>query len=243
MSQGNEDGALVRRARLGANLTQSALGEKLDVSQSLVSQWETGAQSPPSDLRQKLGALGLLEAPAPNDEDLESPIAKWLSEERIRRKLTPAALAEQSGLSPATIYNIESGRIANPQRRTIESLESVLGTQLPQLAAQVARAEATVADVGEFVDFDPYDFDYLPTVPGIYVLYDISERPVYVGQAGVIRDRIIKHEDRFWFKRPIVSTGLYVHVPDEALRRKLEAVLIRFLRSNAVLNVQHVRRQ
>lgn len=105
-------------------------------------------------------------------------------------------------------------------------------------------AEATrVADVGEFVDFDPYSEADYPSEPGVYVFYDISERPIYVGQTDNIRSRIVSdHYTRFWFKRPIVNAASYVRIEDEGLRKKIETVMIKFLKSNAVVNKHHVRR-
>jgi hypothetical protein len=48
------------------------------------------------------------------------------------------------------------------------------------------------------------------------------------------------HEDKFWFKFPIVSHGAYIEVKDDALRHQVEQVLIKFLKSNAVINKQSV---
>jgi len=65
---------------------------------------------------------------------------------------------------------------------------------------------------------------------------------VYVGQASKIATRVRKHQDRFWFKYPIVSHGAYVQIDNETLRRQVEQVLIKFLKSNAVINKQSVDR-
>ncbi len=84
----------------------------------------------------------------------------------------------------------------------------------------------------------------MPEDAGVYVFYDISDRPIYVGQSKNIRARISgDHTTRFWFKAPIVQSGAYVKIDDEDLRKRIEAVLIRFLKSNAVLNKQHVDRR
>ena len=112
---------------------------------------------------------------------------------------------------------------------------------IPSEAKDEIREEATIKDVGELIDFDPHDDEDLPSFPGIYVLYDISERPIYVGQ-GEIKRRIRDHRDKFWFKPPIVETGAYVRIDERALREKVETILIRFLKSNAVINKQKVDR-
>jgi excinuclease UvrABC nuclease subunit len=101
--------------------------------------------------------------------------------------------------------------------------------------------------LGQLTDFNPHDKADIPEEPGVYVLYDISERPVYVGQAGNIRERIANphtgHIDKFWYRSPIVETAAYLRVPDERLRRQLEQTLIKFLRRNAVINKKGVERE
>jgi len=140
------------------------------------------------------------------------------------------------------IYNIESGRIENPRAETIRKLEGALGKELPAETKKEIKDEATVEGVGEFFEFDPHDSDDWPDTPGIYVLYDISERPIYVGQGSSIKRRIQDHEEKFWFKSPIVTTAAYIKVDDAALRKKIETILIRFLKRNAVINKQNVER-
>lgn len=58
-----------------------------------------------------------------------------------------------------------------------------------------------------------------------------------------IDKRLRSHHDKFWFKPPIVETALYVQIDDKSLRERVEAVLIRFLKSNAIINKQFVDRQ
>src|SRR5207249_8614053 len=175
---------------------------------------------------------------------VEAPSAfgTWLSRARLEKRMSVAELAESSGVSGPAIYNIESGRIANPRAETVRRLEKGLGQDLPTEAKEELKEESTIEGVGEFVDFDPHDAEDRPAVSGVYVLYDISERPIYVGEGGSIRKRIKDHEEKFWFKQPIVETAAYVKIDDEALRNKVETVLIRFLKSNAVINKKNVDR-
>lgn len=91
-------------------------------------------------------------------------------------------------------------------------------------------------------DFDPHSDDDFPREPGVYVLYDISDRPVYVGKSGNIRDRVRGHVDKFWYRSPIVEHAAYVRVDDSILRGQLEETLIKFLKSNAVINQRLVDR-
>jgi len=71
---------------------------------------------------------------------------------------------------------------------------------------------------------------------------NFCERPLYVGEGGNIRNRIKDHAQKFWFKAPIVDTGAYIRIDDVELRKKVETLLIKFLKSNAVLNKQNVER-
>jgi transcriptional regulator with XRE-family HTH domain len=151
-------------------------------------------------------------------------------------------LAETAGLSAPAIYNIESGRISNPRAETIRKLERALGIALSVETKEEIREEATIKGLGEFVEFDPHNDGDLPSEPGIYMLYDISERPIYVGQGSNIRNRIRSDQEKFWFKRPIVETAAYVKIEGKNLREKVEKLLIRFMKSNAVINKQNVER-
>ena len=96
--------------------------------------------------------------------------------------------------------------------------------------------------VGEMTEFDPYDTSKFPTVAGIYVLYDICQRPLYIGQGGSIDRRLRVHHDKFWFKSPIVESAAYVRIDDRVLRESVETLLIKFLKSNAVINKRFMQR-
>ena len=72
----------------------------------------------------------------------------------------------------------------------------------------------------------------------MYVLYDISQRPIYVGKASNIAGRLNDHGTRFWYKRPLVETGAYIEIQNKLLRDQIETVLIQFLKNNAVINKQ-----
>ncbi len=63
-----------------------------------------------------------------------------------------------------------------------------------------------------------------------------------VGESDAISRRIRSHEEKFWFKRPIVERASYIKIADPELRKQIERILIRFLKSNTVLNRQHVAR-
>jgi hypothetical protein len=56
-------------------------------------------------------------------------------------------------------------------------------------------------------------------------------------------DRVPEHYEKFWFRRPVVDRGAYVQIQEEDLCSKVEQVLIKFLKSNALFNKQYVERE
>ena len=231
----------LRRAANG--LSQKEIAEKMAVSQPLVSQWEVGKQKPNAEQIQRLDAiLGDLLAPQASSADGEgtAPVGVWLSRTRVKRNLTVNELANKAHVSAATIYNLENGRAQNPHPKTIKALEAALGERLE--SEQQLKEAGEIKGLGEFVDFDPYDLNNLPDAAGVYVFYDISQRPIYVGQGSSIARRIKDHHEKFWFKRPIVEDAAYVEIGERKLREQVETILIRFLKSNAVINKNKVDR-
>ena len=59
--------------------------------------------------------------------------------------------------------------------------------------------------LGELIDFNPHSADDLPTGSGVYVFYDLSNRPIYIGQSEDMKRRIREHREKFWFKAPIMK--------------------------------------
>jgi transcriptional regulator with XRE-family HTH domain len=245
-------GERIKRNRIKVGWTQGDLAEKVGVSQMTVSNWEAGKAHPKAEQKAQIFSLLGVAKPAGKDTDEEtavetseagpSAVASWLTKTRLERKMSVPELSEAADVTAGQIYNIESGRTTNPRPSTIQKLEKALNERLPPETKAEIKEEATVEGVGEFFEFDPHDKDDWPDVPGIYVLYDISDRPIYVGQGASIRRRIADHEEKFWFKHPIVSTASYISVPDGELRKKIETILIRFLKRNAVINKQNVER-
>jgi transcriptional regulator with XRE-family HTH domain len=239
-------GDLIRAARKQNALSQKELASKLEVTQGTISNWEIGKAEPDEEQKEKLqSVLGadIFSLKQTGQAEESSVLAAWLSKARQEAGLTVGQLAEKSRLSLPTVYNIEAGRAQNPRRRTIDLLEKAVGKKFEQEFQEEVRKASTVEGVGEFQDFDPHDTADWPSEPGIYVFYDISERPVYVGMASDIAARIRGHEDRFWFKRPIVERASYIPVKETKLRKQIETILIKFLKSNAIINKQGVERE
>jgi transcriptional regulator with XRE-family HTH domain len=171
-----------------------------------------------------------------------SSYAVWIRETRLQKGLTVSALARGAGISHVAILKIESGQIKNPRPETWEKIEATLKQAPSRAIVEKAERDSIIEGLGYLEDFDPYDLETVPLSAGVYVFYDISERPIYVGQSVNLRKRIRSHVDRFWFKPPIVYSGSFINVLDETLRNQIERLLIKFLRSNAVLNQMHVER-
>jgi transcriptional regulator with XRE-family HTH domain len=242
----------IRRNRQANGWTQVDLAHNLGYQTSAsVNQWERGAQRPPERAMEALEHLFGPFDPTPEygtreDVELEEEqeFAVWLRAERNRHGFTLAQLSERSGVHMGTISQIENGKITRPQEKTWNRLVAALEVQdVDDDGAPEASDHGEVEDgLGDFLEFNPHVEDERPAVPGIYVLYDISERPVYVGEGSNIRKRIKDHGEKFWFKAPIVETAGYIVVRDASLRQRLERLLIKFMKSNAVLNKQHVER-
>jgi len=54
------------------------------------------------------------------------------------------------------------------------------------------------------------------------VLYDISDRPIYVGEGANVRSRIKDHEEKPWLKRRIVESASWIKISDGKLRGQIE---------------------
>ena len=234
-------GTRIRERRHANALSQTELAERLNVAQATISLWEVGKAVPGSEQVRRLSEiLGELTTASDSVTEAESqtPIAAWLSRALAKKNLTVGELATKSGLSIATIYNILGGRAQNPHPRTIEALEKVMGKENSFESKTETSQASEIAGIGSLIDFNPYDPKEIPSKAGVYVLYDISQRPIYVGKASKIAARLNDHSSRFWFKRPLVETGAYIEIPDQGLRDQIETVLIQFLKNNAVINKQ-----
>ena len=228
---------MLRESRISAGLSQADLAQKINVTQATISNWERGKGLPTDQQTKDLEKILDLKS-----TDGASPLAAWLSRARLKKNWSVPELAHKAGLTPPAIYRIEKGVTRNLRKETQKKLEKALETTLPADAAKELADEASVQGLGSLEDFDPHDDDDRPTEPGIYVLYDISDRPIYVGEGKNVRKRIKDHEDKFWFKRPIVESASWIKVNDEKTRVQIETLLIKFLKSNAVLNKQNVDR-
>ena len=251
---GKSFGVKLASARIRQGFTQGELGEKVGVSQAMISHWENGKYAPNESQLQAIeeivGGVSArvttnINSPPNTDQDqqtLNGAFGAWLARIRTKNGLSVPQLAKRADVSMVAIYNLESGRSLNPQAETRKRLGLALGALVPEEVKNEATEEQEIKGLGSLEDFDPHDENDRPAAAGVYVFYDVSERPIYVGKAENIRKRVEQHEDKFWFKRPIVVNGAYVKIKDATLRHQVEQVLIKFLKSNAVINKQSVER-
>jgi transcriptional regulator with XRE-family HTH domain len=244
-------GQRLRRARQREGLTQQDLADKLGVLQATISNWETGSpfkKASRDKIEEILGPLTnkkQLESRAgqtqsvPAESDISS-FGSWVRENRNKLSLSVPELAKKAKISAVAIYNIENGKIKNPQSATRNKLAAAFNQTVPTDVVEETESEQSIEGLGSLRDFDPYDESEWPESPGVYVLYDVTQRPVYVGKGKKIATRLKAHEkQKFWIK-PIVYYASYIEVKDDTMRHQLEQVLIKFLKSNAVINVQSV---
>jgi len=173
------------------------------------------------------------------------PLAEWLEKTMKKGGYSAEDLALKAGISALTVANIQFGDTQNPQAATLEKIEKALGEKIPEEVKSEVKEDAETG-FGELVDFDPWEEDgstLIPKIPGIYVLYDITDRPVYVGKSeSSIRKRIQEHKEKKWFTRPYVSKAAYVQIMEPDMIARVEKLLIRFLKSNALVNKALVER-
>jgi transcriptional regulator with XRE-family HTH domain len=234
----NQDlASLIRDRRRGNALSQTELASRVGVSQPLISQWELGKVVPDTKQVERLDAIlgGFTESKQADGDQNLPPIAIWLFRALEKKKMTANELARKAGISAPTVYNLLKGGAENPQQRTLKAIEAALDEKFERTQERKEGAQDG-GGIGELIDFNPYDPKDLPSKPGVYVFYDISGRPIYVGQSSNIASRLQDHEDKFWVRPPIVQTAAYVEIPDKTTRVRVETVLIQFLKNNAVLN-------
>ncbi len=233
-------GALLQNARRAAGLTQYELAEKIGMARGSIVDWETNRQKiPPARvavLKKVLGDFARKRG-LTSDADEVPAFGAWLRKVRSSKDISIPRLAEKSGVSIPAIYNIETGKSLNPQKETRKKLENALGQDAPSDVTEEAEDTQRIEGLGALTDFDPYDDADLPKLSGVYVFYDGTGRPTYIGQSKRIDLRIKQsHRDKFWFKQPIVERAAYLQIPDKTLRGQVEAILIRFLGSQVLVN-------
>ncbi|WP_287209028.1 helix-turn-helix domain-containing protein [Mesorhizobium sp.] len=181
------------------------------------------------------------EFPSEVPEGPRSAFGDWLREEMRRKGLSIPALAERTGISSTGIWNIVKGNTVSPRDETRKKLADALNEVVPSAVEAEIESQSIPLPGFEWVDFTPSDLETVPQKSGVYVFYDITDRPVYVGKSSKnVRIRVKDHQTRFWFKAPLVVRGAFLSVPDPDLCLKIETILIKFLGKHALLNTKGV---
>lgn len=228
-------GSNIRAAREAKGWIQKTLADRVGVSPGLVSHWETSRVEPSYEqllnLEKEFGS-----------RLRERTLEEWLKEARKRRGFEEKDLATKSGVSSQQIKNIESGRSKNSWSVTVQKLEEALGETFGEDANALPPGKATTS-IGQRKDFDPhYRGDKKsqsertdPSAkrpwpqknnPGVYVFFSSDGHPEYVGKAGDVRTRLSQHEEKFWFRKPVLEKACYFPIEDREMRARIEGMLI-----------------
>lgn len=240
-------GKKLGKARIKKGLTQKDLATILDVSSATISNWENGGNIDELHTKKVQKFIKSAEPRRKVNREKEQEIiaesepsifSRWLQETRIKAGLSVPQLAATAKISAVAIYNIESGKIANPQQNTRNALAQALNAAVPAQDVVEVEQKYSINGLGNLTDFDPHNKSDWPKCAGVYVLYDISQRPIYIGKGKKISVRLKDHNDKFWYKQPVVQYGSFIKVEDQTLCNQLEQTMIKFLKSNAVINKQ-----
>ncbi|MCZ8544315.1 hypothetical protein OOJ09_09005 [Mesorhizobium qingshengii] len=170
-----------------------------------------------------------------------SAFGEWLQAEMTKKGLKISDLVERTGITYTGIWNIVKGNTVSPRDETRKKLADALNEVVPSAVEAEIESQSTPLPGFEWVDFTPSDLETVPQKSGVYVFYDITDRPVYVGKSSKnVRIRVKDHQTRFWFKAPLVVRGAFLSVPDPDLCLKIETILIKFLGKHALLNTKGV---
>ena len=173
----------------------------------------------------------------------ELSFGDWLRQQMAEKDVSITRLSELSGLTYPGIWNIVEGNTRSPRDETRKRLAKALEARIPKAVEEATEAESNEIPGYEWTTFTPSDLNTIPDQAGVYVFYDITDRPVYVGKSNSsVRGRIKDHSTRFWFKSPLVVTGGFIPVPEKAMCDTIESILIKFLRKHALLNEKGKRR-
>ncbi len=131
-------GQRLRKARQRGGLTQKALAGRLGVFQPIVANWESGKAPISHDVRTRIEEI--LGGPLTNKRRLVSDAAasevsslgEWVSEQREKAGLSVTELANKAKMSAMAIYNIEHGKISNPQLSTRNKLAAAFDQEIPE---------------------------------------------------------------------------------------------------------------
>ena len=176
------------------------------------------------------------------DQQLENnepsvDFSAWLGLQMEAKSLTAQQLAKIVGCHPTTVSSILARRIENPSNEMMAKIRLALNEEVPASIVRELHELKSFADKEDvWDDFNPHDHDSIPNKPGVYALFSPTDAVMYVGMAKNVRSRISNHRDKKWFLPEIIEYGMLFYSDDENERKKIEDILIKFLRTRAWLN-------
>lgn len=127
----NNLGKTIKEARIAKGMTQGQLAILSGITQTQISNIETGRTKRPQlltlhSLNEYLGLEEVME----QTREQSYFIGKKIEELRVNKRLSQRQLANLSGVSEIQIRNIEQGKTKKPRLRTIELLDEALDHEL-----------------------------------------------------------------------------------------------------------------
>ncbi len=187
------------------------------------------------------GLEEFFEATSDTPDQKNSAFGQWLQTEMLNKGISISDLVQRTGITYTGIWNIVKGNTVSPRKETRDKLAAALQEVIPAEVQSEIAEQSTPLPGYEWVDFTPSDLETVPQESGVYVFYDVTDRPVYVGKSSKnVRMRVKDHKTRFWFQPPLVVRGSFLSIPDPDMCLKIETVLIKFLGKHALLNAKGV---
>ena len=168
---------------------------------------------------------------------------------RVRNAMTQGDLGEKIGVAQATISNWEIGKIV-PSKEQKAELKRVLGGFSPEPSLNRTEPVASVGPTPLSGWLTKTRLEKNLSVPELAVAAGVSAQAVYNIESGRIlnpRQETIRRLERALGKDIPKEAKEEIReeakIEDKSLREKVETLLIRFLKSNAVINKQSVERE
>jgi transcriptional regulator with XRE-family HTH domain len=175
-----------------------------------------------------------------HEEEVEGndfDFAEWLTFQMEAKSLNGTQLSKLAGCHNTTILAILNRRIENPSNEMMEKIRTALQEEIPLVVTNDLNEKKKFDNKQDvWDDFNPHDHDSIPNKPGVYALFSPTNIVLYVGKAQNVRSRIASHREKKWFLQDIIEYGMLFYSDDENERKKIEDILIKFLRTNAWLN-------
>jgi transcriptional regulator with XRE-family HTH domain len=173
----------------------------------------------------------------PEKEETNVDFVNWLSLQMEAKSLSNQHLAKLVGCHPTTVSSILNRRIENPSNEMMAKIRIALNEEVPtEIVRELHEQKSFDNREDVWDDFNPHDLESVPNKPGVYALFSPTDAVMYVGMAQNVRSRIANHREKKWFLPEIIEYGMLFYSDDHRERKKIEDILIKFLRTRAWLN-------